>query len=148
MCGGLALVGVSLVLDPDWPWRWREALVLLALWRWRDPDARLLLGLGLMPGTGLFYDMTLTCLIARTRAQSAGLAVLSQLGSMVTVGLPMQPTLEAPYWMTGTVVLWTVLLPALALVLRRRVAELHGAGQPERAPKEAERVVGYRQNEG
>ena len=80
--GGLVLVAVSLAVDPAWPWKWRTALaqsthfapllfhpggflVLLALLRWRDRDARLLLALGVVPMTGLFYDVLPACLVCR-----------------------------------------------------------------------------------
>ncbi len=134
--GGLLLVALSLMLDPDWPRQWRSAmrdaehfspllfrpggfLMLAGLLAWRDPDTRLLLGLAVMPGTGLFYDCLPACLVARTRAQSATLTLLTQLGSLATNYAPSQVTLVGSYRATGTLVLWTVLLPALALVVSR-----------------------------
>lgn len=103
--GGLALVLVSLALDPRWPWRWQEALshsihfrrflvrpggflLLLALLRWRNPDARLLLALAVVPVTGFAYDALPACLAARTRLQSAILTVVSQIGALLAPHLP------------------------------------------------------------
>lgn len=136
VAGCLVFVVASLVLDPQWPGKWIGALqqsthfrplilrpggvlLLLALLRWRDPDARLLLALAAIPTTGVPYDMLPAALVARTRKQSALLALLTQLAWVVA---PAFPTTE-PYaewsWRVGLVTLWSGLIPPLVLVLWR-----------------------------
>ncbi len=94
---------------------------MLALLRWRDPDARLLLALALVPVTGFAYDALPACLAARTRLQSAILTVVTQIGALQAPHLPHAHGYADLTWKNGTLVVWTCLLPALVLVLRRGV---------------------------
>lgn len=136
--GALAVVGLSLAVDPDWPWKWRDALsgaghftplivrpggflVLLALLRFRDPDARLLLTLALVPQTGMIYEALPAAIVARTRAQSAFLALTTHVAWYSQfVGEPGPPaSFAADSWNEGKLVLVGGLLVPLALVLWR-----------------------------
>jgi hypothetical protein len=137
LSGSAALLLLSLALRPDWPWEWREALatghhfrplilrpggviMLMALLRWWDPDARLLLTLALVPQTGLFYDALPACLVARTRMQSAVIALCTQIVGVYATSLRAPDFVDAS-WKTGTLVLWGALVPPLVVVLRRGV---------------------------
>ncbi len=132
--GGLALVVVSLAVDPMWPWKWHDALahsthfkplllrpggflMLLGLLRWRDPDARLLVALALVPVNGPFYDILPAYATCRTRQQALILAVASQVGWRFGPMLSSGPDWDTLVWVNGSVVLWFGLLPALAIVL-------------------------------
>jgi hypothetical protein len=134
--GGTVVLLVSLAVDPMWPWRWREALqhsthfrplilrpcgvlMLLALLRWRDPDARLLLALAIVPVTGLFYDVLPACVVARTRAQAAALALATLFARAVEPFLPPMRDFAQEAWINGTFVLLCGLIPPLVLVLMR-----------------------------
>lgn len=136
--GGLVLVMVSLLVQPGWPWAWRTALegsthfrpflmrpggvlVLLALLRWKDPDARLLLALGLVPVTGLFYDTVPACLVARSWKQALTLMIVGHVSWMGSWVPRTAHTLAEEMWLNGSLVLWFGLLPALVLVLLRDV---------------------------
>jgi hypothetical protein len=147
--GSLVLCVASLVVDPGWPQQWIEALrgsthfrplvlrpggflVLLALFRWRDPDARLLLALGLVPTTGMPYDLLPAVLVAETRKQAALLTLLSQVAWIVAPGFPVVEPYAEWSWRVGTVTLWSGLLPALGLVLRRSLS-----GAPTASPDAA-----------
>jgi hypothetical protein len=139
LCGGMIVVLVSLVVDLRWPLKWRDALetsshfrpllfhpggflALLGILCWRDPDARMIVALAVMPITGLFYDVLVLCLVARTWQQSAGLSVAGLVGWQVMGFLaPDVPNLPAQMYLNGNMVLWFGLLPALVLVLARRV---------------------------
>jgi hypothetical protein len=133
--GILVAVLLSLLVDVAWPSKWLHALgesdhfsplvfrpggflLLLGLLRWRDPDARMLLALGLVPQTGLLYDALPAIVVARTRGEALGLAVLSHAawygGAFVN-----PETFADRSWSVGTLSLWGVLLPALGLVLWR-----------------------------
>jgi hypothetical protein len=135
----LLVVLVSLVIDPRWPWKWWNALetsthfrpllfhpggflAVLGLLCWRNPDARMIVVLSLVPVTGLFYDVLLLCLVARTWQQSAALSVVGLVGWQVMGFLaPDVPNLAAQMYLNGNMVLWFGLLPALVLVLAQRV---------------------------
>ena len=138
LVGGSAVVTLaSFLIRPGWLGEWREALasaehfrplllrpggflMLLALLRWRDPDARLLLGLVLVPQTGLHYDALPAMLVSRTKLQALGLVLASNLG---TIAMPLLDRPVAAWadatWLTGILLLCTVYLPALAIVLSR-----------------------------
>lgn len=136
--GGLVVVAVSLLVQPKWPWDWRTVLessthfqpllmrpggmlVLLALLRWKDPDARLILALGLVPVTGLFYDVLPAGLVARSWKQALALMVVGHV-SWMNDWLPRTAhTLAEEMWLNGRLALWFALLPALALVLLRDI---------------------------
>lgn len=131
----LVLLGISLAIRPDWPLAWREQLaaaehfkplvfrpggflMLAGLLRWRDPDARLIVALSLVPQTGMSYEALPALTVARTRVEALGLTVLSQLALGGTAFTASEPfALES--WQIGTLTLWFILFPALALVLRR-----------------------------
>jgi hypothetical protein len=154
--GGIVVVLVSLAIDPRWPWKWRDALetsthfrplvmhpggflALLGLLSWRDPDARMVVALALVPITGLFYDVLLLCLVARSWQQSAGLSVVGLIGWQVMGHLaPDVPNLSAQMYLNGNMALWFGVLPALLLVLARRVwpdtSEPGGPGNPALQP--------------
>ena len=131
---GLALGGVSLLINPAWPLEWRAnlqrlalhpapltvpggALLLVALLRWRRPDARLLATLACVPQVYLFADQLLLTLIARTPRERCVQALLMWVGFLLMLG---------PVGTTGRAMVnghWYVLgfayLPALVMVLRR-----------------------------
>jgi len=134
--GGAVVLAVSLAVQPTWPWAWREALttsthfkplilrpggflVLLALLRWRDPDARLLLALGLVPVTGTPYDVVPLCLVAQSRVQAALLALATYVPAVLGVHFSQTTSLIEMKRVQSTYLLWTALIPALALVLWR-----------------------------
>ncbi len=133
--GAIGLLGVSLLLRPSWPAEWLQViraapnfdplvlrpagfLLLLGLLRWRDPDARLLLAMGLIPQTGFWYDALPALLVARTYRQTLVLSVLSQVAFQGTRFIDTGDFASGRH-IIGTLVLWGILMPALALVLRR-----------------------------
>ena len=140
--GSLVLLAVSLALDPGWPGKWRASvgsaahftplllrpggfLVLLALLRYRDPDARLLLILGLIPQSGLAYEALPAATVARTRAESAVLALFTYAAYFGGYFLhAADSSFVVETWQEGKLVLWGDLLVPLALVLWR------GFGRP------------------
>ncbi len=147
--GGLVLVAVSLAVDPAWPWKWRTALaqsthfapllfhpggflVLLALLRWRDRDARLLLALGVVPMTGLFYDVLPACLVCRSRKDAALLALASHVSWMAAWVPPVTHSLAERMWVSGNLVLWFSLLPAVGILLARHVPKPDWTGRGRR----------------
>lgn len=90
----LALVAISLVIQPQWPLQWLEALrgtmsyrgpaltlagcfTLLAALRWRRREGRLFLGMVLAPQLPLFYDQLPLWLVPSTVWRSAALSALS-----------------------------------------------------------------------
>ena len=134
--GGAVVLAVSLVVQPMWPFAWRGALatsthfkplilrpagflVLLALVRWRDPDARLVLAMGLVPVTGTPYDALPLCLVAQTRVQAALLALATYLPAVAATPFGPTTTLVEMKRVQSTHLLWSALIPALALVLWR-----------------------------
>ena len=136
--GGLAVVALSLAADYVWPLKWRDAVagapqfrplivrpgglvLLLGLLRWRDPDARMLLALAVAPQTGLLYEALPVILVARTRLEAAALALMTHLIWFSGQYVPAPGTgFTAGTWVSGTLVLWGCLVPALVLVLLRR----------------------------
>jgi hypothetical protein len=134
------LLTLSLVVYPTWPWHWWSALfqgpqaipilrpggflLLLGLLRWRAPEARLLVALGCVPQTIGLYDTLPLFLIPRTRMEGYALAVLSYLAAFGQELLyPRTPSMSlaqnlAERW---PVLLGCLYLPALFLVLRRRI---------------------------
>lgn len=134
--GSLALVALSLLLDPQWPMKWRDALahsthfkpilfrpfgwlMLVGLWKWRIPEARLLVALAVVPQTGLGYDALPAWLAARTRMQAGILALLSQVTWFAgKLHSPVEGFTEMT-WVNGQFVLWSTLLPALGFVFWR-----------------------------
>jgi hypothetical protein len=136
--GGVGIVLVSLAILPGWPGDWLTALrgsvhfhplilrpggflVLLAAFRWRDPDARIVLVLGLVPVTGLMYDMLPACLACRTRAQAALLALISYIPWATVTSAS---NLADQMWKNGQTTLWFALLPAVGIVLLRSLPDV------------------------
>lgn len=100
------------------PFGW---VLLLALLRWRDPDARMLAALAILPQSASFYDALPVLLIAGTAVEGVTLAGLSLAGFLCWFpsphGMPYAVSVAHGWlWALGT-----VYLPALVLVLRRRV---------------------------
>ena len=144
--GSLLLVMASVLVEPGWPLAWVDAirqsthfrplilrpgglLMLLALLRWRDPDARLLLGLAVVPTTGLPYDLLPAGLVARNRLEAGLLALLTQIAWIVAPGYPAREPYADWSWQAGIATLWGSLIPPLALVLwRARRGPLAPAG--------------------
>lgn len=144
----LAVLGLSLAVDPVWPSRWLQALsgadhfrpliarpggflVLLALLRFRDPDARLLLALALVPQTGMAYEALPAAVVARTRVQSAFLALTTHVawycGRFVHEPDP-ETSFAVDSWNEGKLVLVGSLLVPLGLVLWRGLSRPRGEG--------------------
>jgi hypothetical protein len=130
------VVVLSLLPDPDWPWRWQDALrhsehlrpfairplgfvMLLGLLRWRDPDARLLVGLSLVPVTGMFYDALPAMLVARSRLQATALSLIAWVAWFSGPLWHTDIGFTRTSWVSGMQVLWGGMVPALALVLWR-----------------------------
>ncbi|HEY8258576.1 MAG TPA: hypothetical protein VIG08_13050 [Gemmatimonadales bacterium] len=131
--GGLLVVLVSLAILPRWPLDWLTALkasthfkplvyrpggflLLLAALRWREPEARVLLALGLVPVTGLVYDMLPAILVCRTAGQAV---VLTLVGYIPWFTIGHSNTLEDQMWHNGITTLWFELMPAVAILLMR-----------------------------
>jgi hypothetical protein len=132
--GGLAILALSLAIQPTWPLEWLRliraepdhqspliywptAFLFAALPRWRSPDARLLLILAVLPRYLFFYDELLLFLIPRRWRESlflAGMSLIGFLGWYVTIherfGDEMPRLLSQPW------VFSCVHIPALALI--------------------------------
>ena len=138
MLGGALVLLASLALDPGWPVRWLALIrasqhvrapvslglgpiVLLGLLRWRRPEARLLVALACVPQTTLLYETLPLALIAQTRVESLGLALLSLLGQLGQTWAILHTGggFNANTLATGQVLVIFCYLPALFLVLRR-----------------------------
>jgi hypothetical protein len=134
--GGLAVLAISLLVRPHWPWTWFEllqgtrhfrplllrpggVLMLLGLLRWRDPDARLLVGLTVVPQTGIWYEALPAMLVAQNTREAYFLTLTSVLAYIVRRALGPLHTFVEESWLVGTLSLWGVLIPALVVVLRR-----------------------------
>lgn len=129
--GGLAMLAVSLLVQPAWPAAWLRGLggvqdrvvpllspvgplLLLCLTRWRRPEARLLLGYACVPQAPWFYDQLILWLIPATAMESMHYVVISQ------VSLFLWLALTAVRWEHGGWVLAAVLyLPPLVMIMRR-----------------------------
>lgn len=149
LVGGVVLLGVSVLFRPSWPIEWYARLhaapanfdsflsrpggflLLAGLLRWRDPDARLLLVMGLIPQTGIWYDVLPALLVARNRTQTLVLSLLSQVAFMGSA-LVTTADFAVSRRELNTLILWGILLPAMVLVLRRGV---EWPGWIKRAPR-------------
>jgi hypothetical protein len=141
--GGLALLGLTLIVSPAWPSRWLEALpasthmvpllvrpggflLLLALIRWRQPEARLLAVLACVPQTIGLYETLPLFLIPRTRWQGYALAGSSYVAAFSQVAaVPRLPgmTLDAVLADRWPFLFVCLYLPALVMVLLPRPVE-------------------------
>jgi hypothetical protein len=147
LLGGLALVTVAFLAQPEWVNDWLTALhqgaslvegraipyvppvslpagviLLASLARWRRPEARLLVTLACVPQVQLPYDAVLLLLIPRGWGQCAAMLFCASLVPMMTNALAPTDILtsHASYtWASGRVILALMYLPALAMVLRR-----------------------------
>lgn len=134
--GGTALVLLSLAFDPAWPAQWLRTvsgaehfrpllfrpggfLGLLALLRWRDPDARLLAALAVVPQTGMWYEALPVFLTVRSRAQALVLMLTSHAAFIYSGRYAESTDFADQTWPVGTLVVWSLLLPAVAFVLLR-----------------------------
>ena len=101
LLGGVALLAVSLALQPRWPLEWLEMvradpyrrtavgqtggfLLILAALRWRRPEARLLLALAVVPQTLGMYDGLLVFAISRRASEFIALVVISHFAFLVS----------------------------------------------------------------
>ena len=143
-----ATLALSLLVMPDWPLRWWGAthkangdslwavpllqpfgfLLALAAIRWRTPEGRLLLAMSIVPQSMLIYDQFPLLLIARTRAESIGFALWTQVVPLLVGFLTIPDGLSAADGTSATFPFWartitlTMYLPALGVVLWRRRA--------------------------
>jgi hypothetical protein len=136
LAGGTALTLASLAINPTWPAAWLMTvagaehfrplifrpggfLVLLALLRWRDPDARLLAALAVVPQTGMWYEALPVFLTVRSRAQALVLMLTSHAAFIYSGRYAENSEFASQTWPVGTLVVWSLLLPAVAFVLFR-----------------------------
>ena len=149
---GAGTLLLSFLVMPDWPFRWWAAthkaegahwtipvlqpfgwLLLLSVLRWRTPDGRMLLALSVLPQGMVIYDQFPLLLLARTRTEAITFALWSQVVPMGVGFLTIPKGLSAadgvaatfPFW--ARVVMFTLFLPALAVVLWRK-------GEPRSIP--------------
>jgi hypothetical protein len=144
--GGLLLIGIAFIAQPNWPVRWLDALretnhvapivrpggvvLLLALVRWRLPEGRLLAGLACVPHTTGLYEALPLFLIPRTRWQGYALAALSYLAAFAQALLV--PRLPGASWEATNAARWPFILlflylPALVILLFLKSPESGGA---------------------
>jgi hypothetical protein len=139
---GVALIGVSFMVQPSWVRDWVAALrsttvaegydvghfaivqfrggilVLTALTKWRRPEARLLVALACIPQTLLPYEAVLLFLIPRGWIECGVMLVLSYL--MFLIAIRNGPASFAVRTLTfGPAATWAMYLPATLMVLRR-----------------------------
>ena len=135
--GTLALVVVSLIVQPGWPRDWLEAvrtaqhfvppvrhlggpLILLALLRWRRPEARMLVAFACVPHTTLVYEVLPLLLIASNLGESLMLSALTAVVWLIPVVFPELATpVTARIAITGDLLVPLLYLPCVLLVLRR-----------------------------
>ncbi len=137
LAGGVFLVAISFLLNPDWVVQWRTSLqttwhmrtpvlsfggplLLLALLRWRRPEARFLVAFACVPHSQALYDLLPLGLTARTFRESLTFSCLS----VVAVVLYAQYTQNDPT-RAATILNLTMYLPCLIAVLLR-----HNEGAP------------------
>lgn len=145
--GALALLGLSLLIEPTWPVHWRETLraspanqyriPILTLWgmplslaalRWRTREGRLLLAMACTPQNLFLYDQLPLLLTARTRVEILMLACCSWLvwGAQILHPVAAATPGELSTKLTPLVIVG-VYFPALALVMRRPPLEARDA---------------------
>jgi hypothetical protein len=127
-----ALFVGSVAIVPDWPAHWFAVvrnspahqapvmipggfLVLICAIKWRRPETRLLLLMALIPHGLYFYDELPLLLIAQSRREAMLLAIASWLGLLLWMATSPGPDVpDMKRW-----VVWTLYLPAAAMVLTR-----------------------------
>jgi hypothetical protein len=131
----------TLAIDPQWPARWLETmrsaphirpyvllpggfLLLLAGFRWRDPAARALLALAVIPATPGVHETLVLMILVRDRVWLLALAILSHVPRLLLPLYHHAPDFPSYMHGVGTLVLWSVLMPALVMVLREHVMEV------------------------
>lgn len=141
--GGLALIALAFIIQPDWVTAWRAAIhrgasigagatfpylapiaqpggliPLLALLRWRRPEARLLAAMACVPQSLVPFEGVLLLLIPRGWLESAIFLVLANLVDWYAV--PVERVGHAT-WVTINAAAMTMFLyvPATLMVLRR-----------------------------
>ena len=137
LSGALALVVVSLIVQPGWPRDWLEAvrsaqhfvppvrhlggpLILLALLRWRRPEARMLVAFACVPHTTLVYEAVPLLLVASNLRESLILSALTAVVWMIPVIFPELATpVSARIAITGDLLVPLLYLPCVLLILRR-----------------------------
>ena len=149
--GGLALLAISLLFDPEWPRKWIEnlrtmqghppplftvagALLVLAALRWRRDDGRLVLAMAAVPQMPMFADQLPLMLVARTRIESIVLALLGHIGGLIWIRTATPGAHPSANGMLFVIAF--AYYPALAIVLRRpnvgSLADWVGAVVPAR----------------
>lgn len=137
--GAVIACALSFILVPTWLWDWVAVLradpgvhvvpvlvplggflLVLAVFRWRQPDARLLMAMSSVGQTMTFYDPLPVTLCARTFRESLVLALLSQLAMVGTLRYGAAfATMPEMFRQGAPFALWSIYVPALAMVLRR-----------------------------
>lgn len=139
-CAALALL--SFAIWPGWIWPWLDALrtdaghitapmrlpggflLALAALKWRRPEARLLLAMSVIPHNHSRYEIVPLFLIVHTWREGVALTLCTIVEYAIVLGLFLSGTsLERVEALSGTLILWCVYLPCLALILRRPNAE-------------------------
>jgi hypothetical protein len=151
--GTLALVAVSVIVQPTWPRDWLDAvrsaqhfvppvrhlggpLILLALLRWRRPEARMLVAFACVPHTTLVYEVLPLLLVAANLRESLILSALTAIVWLIPVVFPELATpVTARIAITGDLLVPLLYLPCVLLVLRRP--------NTGRVPAVVERVAEY-----
>jgi hypothetical protein len=128
---GALLLGVSLLLVPEWPVDWLShvraetiphypplrwelgAVGLLGLLRWRTSEGRLLAAFTLTPVSVFPYDFLMLWLIPRTRGEMAALTTCAWLAAPVMIGIEENTT-----WVVRFVLVLGMVVPATVIVLR------------------------------
>jgi hypothetical protein len=140
VAGAAVLLLVSLIVNPVWPTEWFRTvagaghfrplifrpggwLILLVLLKWRDPDARLLPALAIVPQTGMWYEALPAFLAVKGRWESGILMASSHLAFLYDWFYVAADDFEAHSWQGGTLVMWGILLPTVAMVLLRKKAD-------------------------
>ena len=137
LIGAVLLTGISLALFPGWPLVWIEGvrnarfmdppitrlggmLVLLGLIRWRRPEAWLVVGLACMPQAWGWYNTLPLFTIPATWRESVAMAAVATGGAWIASS-SIHPVSSLPqlYDWIGTLIVFSVYLPATVLVLLR-----------------------------
>ncbi len=136
--GGVLLMVAGFILLPGWFPAWMKTigtlqgidppitrfggvLVLLCLLRWRRPEVWLILTLACMPQTPAWYSTLPLFVIPATLTESVLLAAAAAVGIIFVLTTYFNPESMAELnAFTGSVQIFTIYLPAVALILRRR----------------------------